>query len=198
MALSKRLRYEILRRDNHACRYCGATAPAAALTVDHVTPVALGGSDDPGNLVAACKDCNAGKSASAPDSALVADVSAESLRWAAAIRSAASAQLLDYDLRGQRRQQFLAAWNAWTYPDASAPGRRRSFDLPADWMASVDNILACGLPVVILCECVDLAMGQRRVQDEFRYMCGIAWRKVDAMREIAADLLAADDVEGGS
>ncbi|MEU5976310.1 hypothetical protein [Streptomyces sp. NPDC047315] len=24
MAVSKRLRYEILRRDNHACRYCGA------------------------------------------------------------------------------------------------------------------------------------------------------------------------------
>lgn len=26
MSVSKRLRFEILRRDNHACRYCGATA----------------------------------------------------------------------------------------------------------------------------------------------------------------------------
>ena len=29
MAVSKRLRYEILRRDNHTCRYCGASAPDA-------------------------------------------------------------------------------------------------------------------------------------------------------------------------
>lgn len=36
MAISKRLRYEILRRDNHACRYCGnllgpADLPAKAV-----------------------------------------------------------------------------------------------------------------------------------------------------------------------
>lgn len=58
MAVSKRLRYEILRRDNHTCRYCGATAPDVKLTVDHVVPVALGGSDVPTNLVAACDACN--------------------------------------------------------------------------------------------------------------------------------------------
>ena len=39
MAVSKRTRYEVLRRDNHACRYCGASAPDAKLTVDHVLPV---------------------------------------------------------------------------------------------------------------------------------------------------------------
>lgn len=31
--ISKRLRYEILRRDDHQCRYCGATAPHTPLTV---------------------------------------------------------------------------------------------------------------------------------------------------------------------
>jgi 5-methylcytosine-specific restriction endonuclease McrA len=39
MAVSKRTRYEVLRRDNHACRYCGGIAPDVILTVDHVTPV---------------------------------------------------------------------------------------------------------------------------------------------------------------
>jgi hypothetical protein len=62
MAVSKRLRYEILRRDNHTCRYCGASAPDVPLRVDHVTPVALGGSDKPDNLVASCEACNSGKS----------------------------------------------------------------------------------------------------------------------------------------
>lgn len=61
MAVSKRLRYEILRRDKFACRYCGAKAPDAPLRVDHVTPVALGGTDDPTNLVTSCEPCNAGK-----------------------------------------------------------------------------------------------------------------------------------------
>ena len=45
MALSKRLRYEILRRDNHTCRYCGASAPDVTLTVDHVVPCLLYTSD---------------------------------------------------------------------------------------------------------------------------------------------------------
>ncbi|MFD9276847.1 HNH endonuclease [Streptomyces mirabilis] len=64
MAVSKRLRYEILRRDRYTCRYCGASAPDAPMRVDHVTPVALGGTDHPSNLVAACEPCNSGKSSS--------------------------------------------------------------------------------------------------------------------------------------
>lgn len=43
MAVSKRLRFEVLRRDNHACRYCGATPPDVVLTIDHVVQTALGG-----------------------------------------------------------------------------------------------------------------------------------------------------------
>lgn len=46
MAVSTRLRYEILRRDNHQCRYCGGTAPDVKLTIDHVIPETLGGNDD--------------------------------------------------------------------------------------------------------------------------------------------------------
>lgn len=88
MAVSKRLRYEVLRRDNHACRYCGRSAPEVALTVDHVVPVALGGSDDPTNLVAACRDCNAGKSASSPDAQIVDDIAADALRDESAWRFA--------------------------------------------------------------------------------------------------------------
>ena len=40
MAVSKRLRYEVLRRDNHTCRYCGAQAPDVKLTVDNMAPYA--------------------------------------------------------------------------------------------------------------------------------------------------------------
>ena len=57
--------------DNHSCRYCGQCAPDVRLTVDHVVPKALGGTDAPSNLVAACIDCNVGKASSSPDAALV-------------------------------------------------------------------------------------------------------------------------------
>jgi hypothetical protein len=53
-----------MNRDGFRCRYCGSTqADGAVLHVDHVVAVSLGGSNDIGNLVTACLDCNLGKSA---------------------------------------------------------------------------------------------------------------------------------------
>lgn len=44
----------VLRRDNHRCAYC----PASAGTVDHVMPRSRGGKDSWENLVACCVRCN--------------------------------------------------------------------------------------------------------------------------------------------
>lgn len=63
VGISKKLRFEILRRDGSACRYCGRCAPEVRIEVDHIVPVALGGTNDLLNLVAACEDCNSGKGA---------------------------------------------------------------------------------------------------------------------------------------
>jgi hypothetical protein len=119
MAVSKRLRYEILRRDNHACRYCGATAPGVKLNVDHVIPQALGGSDKPTNLVTSCADCNAGKTSSMPNATPVADIDQDDFRRAAELRQA---ELTDHLWRGGYPPQWgpqevdrHAAETAWTY-----------------------------------------------------------------------------------
>lgn len=61
--LPKRLRFEILKRDGFTCAYCGARPPNIVLHVDHIEPVAEGGSDDPDNLVTSCEHCNRGKGA---------------------------------------------------------------------------------------------------------------------------------------
>lgn len=122
MAVSKRLRYEILRRDNHACRYCGAAAPDVKLNVDHVIPTSLGGSDKPENLVAACADCNGGKTSSLPDAMPVADIDQETFRQAAELKQA---ELTDHLWRGGyppewgigevERHAVEIAWNyAWS------------------------------------------------------------------------------------
>jgi len=62
MPVSVRIRFEVLKRDNFTCRYCGRTSPAIVLEVDHIVPAIEGGSDDPINLATSCWECNRGKS----------------------------------------------------------------------------------------------------------------------------------------
>lgn len=57
-------RFALLRRDNFTCRYCGRSAPAVELHVDHARAKANGGEDADHNLVTACIDCNLGKGGS--------------------------------------------------------------------------------------------------------------------------------------
>lgn len=57
----KRLRFEIFKRDSFTCQYCGRTPPDATLVIDHINPVALGGDNDPLNLITSCETCNQGK-----------------------------------------------------------------------------------------------------------------------------------------
>ncbi len=57
------LRFDVFRRDNFCCRYCGRSSPSVTLEVDHVVAVSNGGTDAIDNLVTACTDCNRGKSA---------------------------------------------------------------------------------------------------------------------------------------
>ncbi len=43
------------------CYYCKQEIPPAELTMDHIVPLARGGTSTKGNLVAACKSCNTKK-----------------------------------------------------------------------------------------------------------------------------------------
>ena len=59
--LSKRTRFEVFKRDDFQCAYCGRRPPEIVLHVDHIVPVAEGGGDDFANLLTACDECNLGK-----------------------------------------------------------------------------------------------------------------------------------------
>lgn len=61
-AISKKLRFEVFKRDKFTCQYCGKSAPNVILEVDHIKPVAKGGTNDIMNLITSCRDCNRGKS----------------------------------------------------------------------------------------------------------------------------------------
>lgn len=60
-ALSKKIRFEVFKRDSFTCQYCGKSAPDVVLNADHIVPVVEGGDSGILNLVTSCFDCNSGK-----------------------------------------------------------------------------------------------------------------------------------------
>lgn len=61
-SISKKVRFEVFKRDSFKCQYCGKTAPDVVLHVDHIDPVSAGGGNDIINLITSCEGCNLGKS----------------------------------------------------------------------------------------------------------------------------------------
>lgn len=175
MAVSKTTRFQVLKRDAHTCRYCGASAPDVKLAVDHVIPATLGGSDKPDNLVAACMDCNAGKGASNPDSELVQQLSAEAATYALAMANKAVA--LEEAIASERRylQFFEDAWNNWTFGDHAAP-------LPPTYKGTIRRWHDQGIPTALIEYAIDVAMENRSVKlrDIFRYACGVVYRRLES------------------
>ncbi|QAR33750.1 HNH endonuclease [Geovibrio thiophilus] len=44
--------------DQGICHYCGNKFPPEEITMDHIVPIARGGTSTKGNVVPACKECN--------------------------------------------------------------------------------------------------------------------------------------------
>jgi hypothetical protein len=61
MSISKKIRFEVFKRDGFRCAYCGRTPPEVVLEIDHVDPKFNKGSDSIDNLLSSCFDCNRGK-----------------------------------------------------------------------------------------------------------------------------------------
>jgi len=68
-ALSKKIRFEIFKRDKFTCNYCGRSPVIddVVLEVDHIVPVKEGGNNHMLNLLTSCFDCNRGKAANKID-----------------------------------------------------------------------------------------------------------------------------------
>ena len=60
-SLSKKRRFEIFKRDDFTCIYCGKKPPDVVLSIDHIIARTAGGTDKDSNLVTSCMACNLGK-----------------------------------------------------------------------------------------------------------------------------------------
>ena len=202
MALTKRLRYEILRRDNHACHYCGASAPDAKLTVDHVMPTALGGGDEPSNLVTACADCNAGKSSSSPDEPIVESVSREAFMLAEAIKESMSEHLENQDVIDFEVAEWGEMWDRWQVIETGEAVYR-----PDEWEFTIETFLGLGFPLHELMRIGERALKKKDTKGhdgEWRYFCGTVWgiyknvqkKALERVAERKTDLLVDAYYEG--
>lgn len=127
--IGKRQRFRILQRCGFRCHYCGRPAGEVVLEIDHIIAVANGGTSDDANLVAACYDCNRGKSASVvvqPGASFLGWLRGQRLRddWIgdladdegrAPLNDPASYRELCAGLRARHacREAIHAAWHAW-------------------------------------------------------------------------------------
>lgn len=56
--LSKEERMNVYQKCNGHCAYCGCEIEYKDMQVDHVMPLRIGGSDELGNMLPACRSCN--------------------------------------------------------------------------------------------------------------------------------------------
>ncbi|BAZ40994.1 HNH endonuclease [Calothrix sp. NIES-4101] len=56
------VRQYIFKRDRYQCQSCGKVEQETQLSIDHITPLAGGGSNDMSNLHTLCLTCNQRKS----------------------------------------------------------------------------------------------------------------------------------------
>lgn len=176
--VSKRVRFEIFKRDGFACQYCGQTPPAVVLEIDHIVAVVEGGSSEPHNLITACFDCNRGKGA-VP---LSDRASPEDLKVRRELVQERVEQAEAYEMMLQERRRaedaaideviavYEESFEGWTLLDKNRP--------------SIRNFLR-QLPKTEVIEAMEIACTRMARNEKansrspaFHYFCGVCWRKI--------------------
>jgi HNH endonuclease len=171
VAISKRLRFDVFKRDEFRCVYCGAVpSETVMLECDHVKPVAEGGENEIDNLVTACADCNRGKGA-----ALLSSVP-QGLEDKAAEVAEREAQIKAYyeilEAKKARKDDEL-----WSIADVYME-RWGEQTILRTRLASIRMFLD-RLDYFEVLEAMEIAVDKKHSKvPAFQYFCGICWRKI--------------------
>lgn len=170
-AISKRVRFEVFKRDGFVCHYCGAHPPGVLLHVDHIVAVANGGQNDIDNLVTACEPCNLGKGARSLTAV------PQSLADKAKQVAEREAQLAGYQSILEAKRERIED-ELWRVAETLEPGSAQN-GMRLDWTRSIKHFIEkLGVHEVI--DAAELARsrchhGGRRT---FLYFCAVCWRKI--------------------
>jgi hypothetical protein len=169
--MSKKLRFDVFKRDGFVCQYCGAHPPAVILEVDHIHPVAAGGKNRMDNLITSCFDCNRGKGAG------LLSVLPESVSDRAAVVAERLAQNKAYErlLRTERKNEDVAISFVEEAFQANFPSRGFTDTFKQSVRTFLKNI-----DQFTLADYMHRACARRpdSAYDATKYFCGICWNVI--------------------
>ncbi|MDE2469215.1 MAG: HNH endonuclease [Bradyrhizobium sp.] len=168
--LSKKIRFDVFKRDGFQCQYCGNSPPAVILEIDHIHPVSQGGDNSKDNLLTSCFDCNRGKS----DGLLT--TLPETVAQKAEILAEKLAQIKAFErlLLQQKKSEESAVSEVENALKQYFPNMYFS---PAS-RASVKTFLK-SLDRYQLCAFMDSACSKKdNPYDAWKYFCGICWNVI--------------------
>ena len=169
--ISKKLRFEIFKRDNFCCAYCGQRPPQTTLEVDHIRPVADGGGNEETNLVTSCFECNRGKS-----DRLLTSIP-ESLSDKAKRIKECEEQLSAYRKITETQKDRIES-DCWQVVHAIFGEETNK--LRADWFSSIKRFLS-SLELDDVIEAGEIAGSKMHFNTDkkkFTYFCGICWNRI--------------------
>jgi hypothetical protein len=182
MAVGKKLRFEVFKRDGFRCQYCGRTPPAVTLEADHIEPESKGGATDIDNLMTSCMDCNRGKGANELEAI------PETLVTRAQVAQEREEQLRVYGevmmtIRQRKEAQTNTVSQRW-YQLCGPSGK--DYSLGEDRRTSVRRFLE-DLPISDVLDAVDIAHSKKpgwpnNDLSTWRYFCGVCWTKIKRNR----------------
>lgn len=166
--VSTRTRFEVFKRDNFTCQYCGATPPSVVLHVDHIVAVASGGKNSKDNLITSCSACNLGKS----------DVPLTSIPKSLANTATEVAQ------RERAIQEYRAAIQAQIDREED-DAWRVVHALYGDGVDTISKVRMTAirqflqrLPLEVVLYAADHSWVKGGLESRFRYFCGICWNRI--------------------
>lgn len=169
MAISKKQRFEIFKRDGFVCQYCGRKPPQIILEIDHVIPRKKSGRDIPENLITACFDCNRGKGARD------LKVAPRSIIERTEVLKEKELQLREFYKYQEKIKQRIEAdvdyiderWHVIS-------GEEKRYCFNEHGRMQVKNLLRFFNKYEIE-EAMEIAWTKRYLKDRFAYMCGVLW-----------------------
>lgn len=169
-SISKKIRFNVFKRDGFKCQYCGSTPPNSVLELDHINPVSKGGENDIDNLITACFDCNRGKSNSLLTS-LPKTVIEKSELIIEKEEQLKRFNSLNKSIKTRLTKQTNKISDVYTdyFPE---------WELNLKAKASIKNQFLKKLPVDTLIENMETACGRCNENDAFKYFCGICWTMI--------------------
>jgi len=178
MSIRKSIRFEIFKRDQFQCQYCGRKPPIVVLEIDHIIPVSKGGDDLQENLITACEECNRGKAARPLDripSSLVEQMSQKAERME-------QVEAYNAFLTEIRERQIEQIERIGTYWFNKFKKKKNRFVFGDQRIPTIRTFLS-RLPEAEILDAIDVAhsrlpVGSVADHRTFKYFCGICWKKI--------------------